>query len=91
MFNKLLCLFLLSSAAFAADVTMEKVPYGGWPNCVRVTNGTVELIATTDVGPRIIRVGFVGGQNVARRKPSRAPIFPTTRPSTPIGTAKRSR
>ncbi|MGQ9573831.1 MAG: hypothetical protein ACUVUC_00795 [Thermoguttaceae bacterium] len=42
---------------------MEKVAYGGWPNCIRMTNGTVELIATTDVGPRIIRFGFVGKQN----------------------------
>ncbi len=43
---------------------MEKVYYGGWPNCVRLTNGKVELIATTDIGPRIIRFGFVGGQNL---------------------------
>lgn len=43
---------------------MEKVAYGGWPNCVKLTNGKIELIATTDVGPRIIRFGFVGGQNL---------------------------
>lgn len=43
---------------------IEKTNYGGWPNCYRVTNGEVELIATTDVGPRIIRYGFVGGQNL---------------------------
>jgi hypothetical protein len=42
---------------------MEKVAYGGWPNCIRISNGTVELIATTDVGPRIIRFGFVGKEN----------------------------
>ncbi len=42
---------------------MEKIAYGGWPNCVRLTNGKIELIATTDVGPRIIRFGFVGGDN----------------------------
>lgn len=42
---------------------MEKVAYGGWPNCIRLSNGTVELIATTDVGPRIIRFGFVGKEN----------------------------
>ena len=42
---------------------MEKVAYGGWPNCVRMTNGKVELIATTDVGPRVIRFGFVGKEN----------------------------
>ena len=42
---------------------MEKIAYGGWPNCIRLTNGNVELIATTDVGPRIIRYGFVGQDN----------------------------
>jgi hypothetical protein len=69
MLNKLLALVLIGSTAFAAEVTMEKVPYGGWPNCVRLTNGTVELIATTDVGPRIIRFGFVGGQNMFKEFP----------------------
>ena len=64
MLNKLLCLVLIGSGAFAAEVTMEKALYGGWPNCIRLSNGTVELIATTDVGPRIIRFGFVGGQNM---------------------------
>ena len=69
MINKLLAIVLVSSTALAADVTMEKVPYGGWPNCVRLSNGEVELIATTDVGPRIIRFGFVGGQNVFKEFP----------------------
>lgn len=42
----------------------EKISYGGWDNCYRLTNGKVELIVTTDVGPRVIRYGFVGGQNL---------------------------
>ncbi len=42
---------------------MQTTSYGGWPNCVRLTNGLIELIATTDVGPRIIRFGFVDGEN----------------------------
>ena len=45
-------------------ITVEKVPYGGWPNCYRLTNGTVELVVTTDVGPRVIRCGYKGGQNL---------------------------
>ncbi len=47
-----------------AAVTVEKTQYKGWVNCYRVTNGEVELIVTGDVGPRIIRFGFVGGQNL---------------------------
>jgi len=43
---------------------MVKISYGGWPNCIRIDNGTVELVATTDVGPRVIRYGHAGGQNV---------------------------
>lgn len=47
-------------------VKVEKVGYKGWPNCYRVSNGEVELIVTGDVGPRIMRFGFVGGQNVLK-------------------------
>ena len=47
-----------------AAVQVEKTKYQGWNNCYRITNGTVELIVTGDVGPRIIRYAFVGGQNL---------------------------
>ena len=43
---------------------MELVEYGGWPDCIRLSNGEIELVATTVGGPRIIRLGFVGGQNM---------------------------
>jgi hypothetical protein len=44
--------------------TIEKVSYAGWPNCYRLSNGESELIVTSDVGPRVMRYGFVGGQNL---------------------------
>jgi hypothetical protein len=47
-----------------ANTQIEPVAYAGWPHCYRITNGEVELIVTTDVGPRIIRYGFIGGQNL---------------------------
>jgi hypothetical protein len=47
----------------------EKLSYGGWDNCYRLSDGRVELIMTTDVGPRIIRYGFVGGQNLFWENP----------------------
>lgn len=47
-----------------AEVKVEKTEYKGWQNCYRVSNGQIELIVTGDVGPRIIRFGFVGGQNL---------------------------
>lgn len=43
---------------------IERVSYAGWPNCFRLTNGKIELVATSDVGPRIVRLGFVEGHNV---------------------------
>jgi hypothetical protein len=47
---------------------IEKVSYGGWPNCYRLSNGESELIVTTDVGPRVMRYGFIGGQNLFYEK-----------------------
>src|SRR5579884_1766735 len=55
---------LLAAASIHAAVKIEKVAYRGWPNCYRISNGEVELIVLTDVGPRIIRYGFIGGQNL---------------------------
>lgn len=43
---------------------ISKIEYGGWPNCYRLSDGQVEIIATTDVGPRIVRCGFVGDKNL---------------------------
>lgn len=52
-----------------SDKPMEVVEFAGWPHCVRLSNGQVELVATTDVGPRILRFGFVGGQNLFKVLP----------------------
>ena len=43
---------------------MEKIDFEGWPNCIRLSNSEIELVITTDVGPRIIRCGFIKGQNL---------------------------
>src|SRR5689334_24578057 len=47
-----------------ATVRVERTEYKGWKNCYRVSNGEIEAIVTGDVGPRIIRFAFVGGQNL---------------------------
>jgi hypothetical protein len=44
-------------------VDLQRTDYHGWPNCYRLSNGLIDLIATTDVGPRIIRFGFEGEEN----------------------------
>ncbi len=63
MFRTLLIAFALALSMNAA-VKIEKIQYRGWPNCYRISNGEADLIVTTDVGPRVIRYGFVGGQNL---------------------------
>lgn len=45
------------------SVMHEIIEYKGWPDCIRLYNSEIELIATTDVGPRIVKVGFIGEQN----------------------------
>jgi len=46
------------------SVSLENVAYGGWDNCLRLSDGNIELVVTLDVGPRLIRLGAVGGQNL---------------------------
>ena len=64
--KRIVMLFLsLTVATYAgAAVKVDKIEYKGWRNSYRVSNGEVELVVTSDVGPRIIRFGFVGGQNL---------------------------
>ena len=45
-------------------VRARVVAFRGWEHCQLLTNGTVEVIVTTDVGPRVVRYGLAGGPNV---------------------------
>lgn len=50
--------------------TVKQTAYGGWSKCVQVSNGIIDLVITAEVGPRIIRVGFVGGDNLFYEDPA---------------------
>ncbi len=52
--------------------TMERIEYRGWKNCWRISDGVVDLVVTADVGPRIIRFGFIGGDNMFHESPGEA-------------------
>ena len=41
-----------------------KCSYGGWDNCLEISNEQVKLVITLDVGPRVIFYGFIDGQNM---------------------------
>ncbi len=45
-------------------VSVEKVVHGIFGNCVKLQNGIVELLVTTDYGPRVIHYSCVGMENV---------------------------
>ena len=47
-------------------ITCEVVVYGGWKRCLRLSDGRTELVVTTEVGPRIVRYGLVGGTNLLK-------------------------
>jgi hypothetical protein len=46
------------------ETMMEQVAFRGWQHCMRLSNGTVDVVVTTDVGPRVVRYGLIGGENV---------------------------
>ena len=46
------------------EVMIEQVTFRGWQHCMRLSNGNVDLVVTTDVGPRVVRYGFEGEENV---------------------------
>jgi hypothetical protein len=45
---------------------VDVVEYRGWKNNLRLSNGDAELIATLDVGPRVISYRLAGGFNVLK-------------------------
>jgi hypothetical protein len=56
--------WLTGTLLMHAQVKIERTAWEGWPNCYRITNGEAELIVTSDIGPRIMRYGFVNGPNL---------------------------
>jgi hypothetical protein len=56
-----------------AEVRVDKAECLSLPNCQRLSNGTVEVVATTDVGPRVIAYRFAGRENVFRERPGTGP------------------
>lgn len=44
-------------------IIIEKIKSDLWGDCVRVSNGEIEFVVTIEIGPRIIRLGKVGGPN----------------------------
>ena len=46
---------------------MDSIEYGGWKRNLRLANPKIELVATLDVGPRIIHLAVPGRPNVFKQ------------------------
>jgi len=60
----LLAAAMLAAVPAAAQVKIDKVACFGQPDCDRLSNGTIEVVVPTAFGPRIMRYGFMGQENV---------------------------
>jgi len=48
------------------SISLETIDYGVVKNCLKLGNGTVDLIISTEFGPRILFYGFTGESNLFR-------------------------
>lgn len=44
-------------------VQIKEIIYKQFGNCIEISNGVIDIVVTVDHGPRIIRIGFIGGEN----------------------------
>ncbi len=62
-------------------MSLEVLSYMGLPGCLKLSNGSVDVILTTAIGPRILFYGPTGGSNVFGH-------FPDAAKETELGTWK---
>ena len=63
-------LWLAAATPVRAEVKVERVTYLNQQGCIRLTNGTVEVIVATAIGPRILRYALLGGDNILGEVPN---------------------
>lgn len=54
---------------------IKEIEAENFGRCVRITNGIIECVVTIEFGPRMIRFGFCGGENVFFTDPARNYAF----------------
>ncbi|MGB7156835.1 MAG: hypothetical protein WBD40_02140 [Tepidisphaeraceae bacterium] len=69
-----------ATAREPARAPINQTNYHGWPDAIRLCNGTVELIVVPSIGGRIIRYGYVGGENFLWENEKLAGAAPSTQP-----------
>jgi hypothetical protein len=61
---------------------MKRVVYHDQAGCLELTNGEIELVVSTQTGPRILHYGFPGGENILG-------LVPDLAEQTPLGEWRR--
>jgi hypothetical protein len=51
-------------------IQTKEIVFGSLGRCLELSNGTVDVVITLDFGPRIVRYGFTGKQNMFNEGPS---------------------
>lgn len=46
------------------SVKTERIAFEGWKDCLKISNGRMEVIAATEIGIRILGVNLVGKENI---------------------------
>ncbi len=46
------------------NIQVKEIKYGDYGKCLEISNGKIEVVATLDMGPRIVRYGFPGKENM---------------------------
>jgi hypothetical protein len=60
---------LFHKILIAGEFIMQQTTQLGFPNCFRLSNEKIEIVVTTDVGPRIVFYGFKGSENILGEHP----------------------
>jgi len=47
-----------------AEIDIAETSFEAWDDCLRLSNGEIELVVTTGIGPRVLAVRFPGGENL---------------------------
>lgn len=56
-------LLFTTLCALTADVSVQRVTFGGHEDCLRLSNGKVQAVVSPSIG-RVVSFGFVGGENL---------------------------
>lgn len=58
----------VATVSSSAQVTIEQVPYEGWSNAYRMSNGTMEVVIVPQIA-RVMRYAYIGGTNLLWNNP----------------------